>query len=161
MPVYFARSGSSVKIGWAINADKRVASLRCGCPTEIVIVRTVDGPRHLEGDFHRLFRHRRIRGEWFIWGKDMLTAMPVPAPPRPVPLSKHTGSLSSSRRATIAKDEVRYAVGKFDSISHAARVLEMPRTVLTHWLQYGVPTYRKRDADRIIEVAANLPMKAA
>lgn len=147
MPVYFAKAGPSVKIGWALNVESRIASLRCGCPLELNVVRTVDGPRRMEKAFHKLFRHRRVRGEWFIWGRDMLTAMPE------AEVEKQSHPKAAVCRNPIAKQEIRAAVERFESVSHAARAFEMPRTVLTYWLENGAPAYRKRDVDKIIALA--------
>ncbi len=76
MPVYFARAGQDglVKIGYAIDVAARIRHLQCGLPFDLVVVREVEGSRRKETAFHRHFRHLRVRGEWFRWDDELLTA---------------------------------------------------------------------------------------
>jgi DNA-binding transcriptional regulator YdaS (Cro superfamily) len=75
MAVYFARASDSVKIGWAVNVTKRLSGVQIGCVEPLTLARVVEGPRGLEGAFHRHYAHQHIRGEWFRWSDDMLTAV--------------------------------------------------------------------------------------
>jgi hypothetical protein len=73
--VYFIRAGESgpVKIGTAHNIAVRLNSLQNGHYEQLVVVRLLDGDRHLEMRIHERFRHLRIRREWFRFDPAMLT----------------------------------------------------------------------------------------
>src|SRR2546425_6525605 len=60
-----APSMRAVKIGYAENADKRIAELQCGCPEDYQILTVFPGGRDDEGGLHTRFAEYRIRGEWF------------------------------------------------------------------------------------------------
>lgn len=70
--IYFVRSGDAVKIGYAAEPEKRIPSLRTGNPNEIVVLGLMDGDYDTERELHERFAHRRIRGEWFDIGDDVL-----------------------------------------------------------------------------------------
>lgn len=63
--VYFVLGGGLVKIGRAIDVDKRFRSLECGSPVPLELARVVPGERGLECDLHRYFAAYRKHGEWF------------------------------------------------------------------------------------------------
>jgi hypothetical protein len=66
--LYFMRTEDDhVKIGRASNVDKRLTQIQCGCPHEIVEVRSLPGRGHEESDWHENFAAHRLRGEWFRW----------------------------------------------------------------------------------------------
>lgn len=55
-----------VKIGWAIDPDKRLSALRTGCPFELAVeARLRAEDRIVEKILHREFRDDALRGEWF------------------------------------------------------------------------------------------------
>ncbi len=70
---YIVRAGDTdyVKIGRALNVEKRVMELQVGNHEELRIVRKLFGDD--EADFHAKFADRRVRGEWFLFHPDMLT----------------------------------------------------------------------------------------
>lgn len=66
--VYFIQAigGGLVKIGVSSSPQFRLASLQCGCPVELRIIKTIDVvPRTVETDIHKRFAKYRVRGEWF------------------------------------------------------------------------------------------------
>jgi len=64
--VYFVGAGPFVKIGWTGGkVHDRIASMRTGCPYELVLLGFRSGSIEVEKDFHRLFAEHRHRGEWF------------------------------------------------------------------------------------------------
>ncbi len=79
MAVYFIQDNGAghVKIGHADDPWARLATLQCGTPYELSIIRTVDGGQKIERWFHKRFAKHRIRGEWFSFAGEMLI---VPAP---------------------------------------------------------------------------------
>ena len=80
MPVYFMRAGLSgpVKIGRADDVPARMYALQTGHYETLNVVRTVEGGEAEETSFHRQFKHRHIRGEWFHWDENMLLAEAKP-----------------------------------------------------------------------------------
>lgn len=65
--VYFIQAGvgGPIKIGSAVDVDKRLAELQTGCPDLLRIIGTSAGGREAEFALHRKFSAHRIRGEWF------------------------------------------------------------------------------------------------
>lgn len=79
MTVYLIRADSTpfVKIGLAINTEKRLKELQVGSPHSLSVARTIDGGRKMEAVFHRRFHPLHIRGEWFNFHEDMKTWVPA------------------------------------------------------------------------------------
>jgi len=63
--VYFARRGSTVKIGFSSSPPRRLRNLEtaAGLPFDEVVL--VKGNRALEQRYHRRFQEHRTDGEWF------------------------------------------------------------------------------------------------
>ncbi|PYS88584.1 MAG: hypothetical protein DMF64_20210 [Acidobacteria bacterium] len=55
------------KIGVATNIQRRIGELQMGCPFEVVLVHMIASShaRPLESGLHKIFAHKRVRGEWF------------------------------------------------------------------------------------------------
>lgn len=85
MSVYFIQDDGCeyVKIGYAVDPYARLATLQCGTPYSLRIIRIVDGGQKAERWFHRRFAKLRIRGEWFSFTKEMLTVQPPDEIPNP------------------------------------------------------------------------------
>lgn len=58
-----------VKIGKAINVQKRLRSLQTGSPVELRVLATLVGDRELE--LHCRFSKYRVFGEWFSWSNEL------------------------------------------------------------------------------------------
>lgn len=65
--VYFiqAETGGPIKIGTAIDAEKRMASLQLSCPVKLRLLSKRPGGERLERFLHRQFAAYRLHGEWF------------------------------------------------------------------------------------------------
>lgn len=65
--VYFIQSGSGgpIKIGLAIEPERRLSELQTGNPHELTLRASVKGGRVAERKYHRSFSEFHIRGEWF------------------------------------------------------------------------------------------------
>lgn len=64
--IYFISDGKGhIKIGFAVEAKKRLSTLQCGHPDSLSIVATMPGNRHVEKGLHTRFRKEHVRGEWF------------------------------------------------------------------------------------------------
>jgi hypothetical protein len=65
--IYFlrAREIGRVKIGYSANPKKRIASLQTASPTQLELIRIIEGTKDDEKDLHRKFAKLRIGGEWF------------------------------------------------------------------------------------------------
>lgn len=56
---------SPIKVGWALDIDRRIAELQCGIWKELVCFGEVHGGRILETWAHRQLVPYRVRREWF------------------------------------------------------------------------------------------------
>lgn len=72
--VYFIRCGMNVKIGFAVDAHKRMAGLQTACPDRLELIHTIPGTMADERELHKRFAASRIRpdGEWFRLTDDIL-----------------------------------------------------------------------------------------
>lgn len=73
--VYFIQRGESgpIKIGTAMNVDKRLTQLQCGNAEHLRVLfagKTSDGLR--EVDLHKKFHRLRMKGEWFKPERELL-----------------------------------------------------------------------------------------
>lgn len=76
---YFIQAGDGtgpVKIGVASNLRRRLDALQTGNAERLTIIRAVTGGCAVERHFHDRFTGRRVRGEWFSFCPEMLTAPP-------------------------------------------------------------------------------------
>lgn len=82
MFVYLIRAGDSkgpIKIGKAIDVDKRISELQTGCPFTLSLITKIPCDSEKEAFFlekwlHDRFRRQWIRGEWFT-GKISLACL--------------------------------------------------------------------------------------
>jgi T5orf172 domain len=72
--VYFLRDvqRARIKIGYSINAYKRMKSLRLMSSTPLEFMGSIGSPRWFEQGVHRLFASQRAHGEWFSESDDLL-----------------------------------------------------------------------------------------
>ena len=64
--VYFLEGpGGAIKIGYARDLTKRLASLQTGSPVRLRVLATVQGGSRLEREYHREFAGYALHGEWF------------------------------------------------------------------------------------------------
>lgn len=75
--VYFIRAGRMpmVKIGSALEPEKRLESLQIGNPQKLHLIGYSIGGMPLERQWHQDWKHRRIRGEWFTLRNDLRAAI--------------------------------------------------------------------------------------
>lgn len=71
--VYFIEcSGTrAIKIGIAVDVEKRLATLQTGNPSPMSVIAVVPGARANELRLHMRFRPERLRGEWFRGDGDL------------------------------------------------------------------------------------------
>lgn len=72
--VYFVEMGEGgpIKIGKAVNVQKRVCQLQVGLPLPLRLLAVCDGGRAKEREYHARFASACIRGEWFERVPDLL-----------------------------------------------------------------------------------------
>ncbi|MBN1430422.1 MAG: GIY-YIG nuclease family protein [Anaerolineae bacterium] len=65
--VYFIQSstGGLIKIGTAINANRRLAEIQNMSPVPLRILAVIPGDCRKEAELHKRFAHLRRHGEWF------------------------------------------------------------------------------------------------
>ena len=72
--IYFIQCGDEkgpIKIGFAIDPEKRLYRLQCANPCELTLLKAIHSDVGDEGRLHAQFGHLRIRGEWFEPGDDL------------------------------------------------------------------------------------------
>lgn len=72
-----------VKIGHALDMQKRLSGLQTSCADNLSILRLIDGGEPTERWLHRRFAEAHIRGEWFRFLPEMLSILPpdeIPVP---------------------------------------------------------------------------------
>jgi hypothetical protein len=72
--VYFIQGQTTglIKIGFAVNPQKRIKILATGCTEHLKILCVQPGTRDHERRAHEKFAHLRQKGEWFLPGKPLL-----------------------------------------------------------------------------------------
>lgn len=68
--IYFIHDGTYMKIGWAVDAHKRLAELQVGNARPLYLKGVVRGHPDLERQLHRRFAKYRVKGEWFRMGRN-------------------------------------------------------------------------------------------
>lgn len=66
--IYFIQCNGTdgpIKIGIAVDPNRRLSELRIGCPYPMQMLATCPGDDMLERQLHATFRDDRIHGEWF------------------------------------------------------------------------------------------------
>lgn len=63
--VYFVRAGDFIKIGFAVDVQRRIASLQTGSPMPLTLLATTPGTLDSERAYHKRFDELWERGEWF------------------------------------------------------------------------------------------------
>lgn len=77
MAVYFIQDcAGNVKIGRAIDVQKRLRALQTAHAQELRLLRVIAGDAVEEWECQYAFRDARIRGEWFEYRDEMLTFEP-------------------------------------------------------------------------------------
>lgn len=79
--IYFIQpvSGGLIKIGFAIDPQKRLAEIQRMSPATLQILATIEGDRKREAELHQRFAGLRIYGEWFRAEKRLLDFIgPIP-----------------------------------------------------------------------------------
>jgi hypothetical protein len=73
--IYFVQgeSGGPIKIGFATDVKKRLASLQTGYPETLILLHSIPGNVKDEEYFHSKFMCFRLRGEWFRPCDDILS----------------------------------------------------------------------------------------
>src|SRR5713101_6596438 len=64
--VYFMQGEKTglIKVGWAIDAEKRLKSLQTGSPDRLTILAVIEN-QHKDAPYHTQFRKAWAFGEWF------------------------------------------------------------------------------------------------
>jgi hypothetical protein len=65
--IYFIRSGTegSIKVGKTADVQKRLASLQCGHPQKLFLLKSVPGYTEMEAKIHKDLKRWHSRGEWY------------------------------------------------------------------------------------------------
>jgi DNA-binding XRE family transcriptional regulator len=63
--IYFLRADTRIKIGYAANPSKRIASIQTSSAFKLEVVLIIDGTYSTEQRLHKMFKEYRQTGEWF------------------------------------------------------------------------------------------------
>lgn len=71
--IYFieAAGRGTVKIGFSIAPEERLADLQTSAPDKLILVATVEGDMNREKRLHKRFANYRLTGEWFRLAGDL------------------------------------------------------------------------------------------
>ena len=122
MSVYFiADPYDRVKIGFAVDAEKRLRVLQTGNPDPLHLLRVVNGSPAIERWLHRRFAALRISREWFHFTKEMLTVVPPDEVPvcRKPPQQQVASTIgeyfrNADRLGLLTEESRRYAASLLD-----------------------------------------------
>lgn len=130
MPVYFIQDSGTrrIKIGYAEDVVRRMATLQTGASSRLVLLLVVPGDGRLERRLHKRFARSRRRGEWFRPDPEVLRFMlgaagqAVGGPPPAPSLSPSDEEVAALVRDAAAAAERAYRRG-FQQGMHAGRRL--------------------------------------
>lgn len=89
--IYFVQAGENgpVKIGYTHMPEKRLRCMQANHYETLRLIRVTPGNRYGERRLHLRFSHLWIRGEWFYYSDEMLTA----------PVEQQPGNLKAEEAA--------------------------------------------------------------
>lgn len=68
--------GLGLKVGLALNPEKRIRDLSTGSPVELRLLGTIPGGRAIESLIHEAMADRKLRAEWYsLDARDDLTTL--------------------------------------------------------------------------------------
>jgi hypothetical protein len=136
MLIYFIQAGDDgpVKIGCAENVEKRRSALQTAHHDVLRILRSFPGERGVERSLHERFSNLRIRGEWFRFAPEMLTAhLPVLLTFPPTQKSPNLSiDLGAAVKSYLQQLEARCA-GLGVSLDDVCRAEGVANTTLARW----------------------------
>jgi hypothetical protein len=71
MDLYFILHGNFVKIGQAVDPNKRLTELQVGTPEKLKILAIIPKMGSVERFCHKKFKHLHSRGEWFKYTEEI------------------------------------------------------------------------------------------
>lgn len=73
MAIYFVQNGNgNIKIGYAINPDKRIKSLQTANDEPLLLLGIKNGNMAFEKYLHERFKDSKVFGEWYLSTPDLL-----------------------------------------------------------------------------------------
>lgn len=145
--IYFIQpvSGGLIKIGYAINPQKRLAEIQRMSPATLRILATIEGDRKREAELHRQYASLRIYGEWFRAEKRLLEFI------GPIPESgtlRRARKLAAGKRRKVAPpaqppkplthQEIAEATAlQYYKSSQAAQMIGVSIHTLRQWIKNG------------------------
>lgn len=132
MAVYMIRAGDTgpVKLGFAVNPDRRIGGLQIGHPEKLTVLRIMEGCRAFEAALHRHFAPLRIRGEWFTHSDEMLGDLEHLRP-----AANNNDVSPSAPRAVKYDDALVRVLEKAGGPSKLAEYLGVVPSAVTQWIR--------------------------
>lgn len=134
MSIYIVRAGEDgpVKIGYAVDIDRRVAILQTASPARLHILRRSSGTRKDETIYHRAFERLRIAGEWFVFSPEMLSFEPRMFIPPEMPKRVLSPAASKEECGARLLTEIKRT---HRTVSHWGRTYGVLRSACEHWVK--------------------------
>ena len=137
MPVYFIQAGENgpVKVGYAVCVESRLATLQTAHPQKLIVLRVMERAGiHEEKRLHKLYKKRKIRGEWFLFHWTMLKI-------RHESLAARLNAKPPFPRCAIIKENAALfqAVRSVGGQAVLARGIKVSRQRIHAWLWHGRP----------------------
>ena len=138
--VYFllAEEVNRVKIGFSMNPDSRISSLKTGCPCSVLLLGSVEGTQDDETALHHLLENDRCEGEWFDC---TVAVMEV------IGYCLRTGRADA--KPFVERKAQRYLLDSYRDLLHFLRYDPAWRATIPMWLSDGLI----RQCDRCVKYA--------
>lgn len=103
--IYLVKDDIYYKIGFSQNPIYRFSQLKVSNPREIVLIfnKEVNNVRKFEKQLHKMFAHKRHRGEWFILSDEDLLFIKVAIEMNVLPQT-HTKKINADRLTLYVRE---------------------------------------------------------
>lgn len=140
MPVYLLSAEGEpgrIKIGFASDVGRRIASLQASTWRSLNLIRTVPGDHVSEAWFHNRFRELHIAREWFHFHPDMLILVPcLDDSHRRIPNRTYDNVGTPRAPMGFHADVIRQLGGT----TRLAAEMGLTKNVLSKWAVRGIPS---------------------
>lgn len=133
--IYFISAGPDgpIKIGYASNPKKRLASLQTAHHQELTLLRVIPGNTTAEGILHRRFKKDRLKGEWFKPSEDVLGFINSEGA-----WGEFVAENEGNWRSEVPHPDAEHIIALGDT-SHVAEQIGVSPTAVSNWKRRGVP----------------------
>lgn len=133
--IYFisAEPDGPIKIGYASNPKKRIASLQTAHHQQLKLLKVIPGTLQAEAALHALFKNDRIKGEWFKRSPSLLSFIESDDAWKSAVADEDMISANSTDHP-----HAQYIIALGDTGTLAADLGVVPQAV-SNWKKRGIP----------------------